>query len=182
MATECVDITCANDCSDPIPAVSFDLCNPEVNFGEIDAIFVTNVGNPLTDETSLVEWTARLAAIDDTKITELQVVGEKPAPEETEVVIARNISVTGAKTHTVNFEIHQTNKINYEFMRSFECARKVLIWYRTAGGLLYGGPSGIEVTLKMNQVIPKNRKELIMFVGSLKWDAKFHPCQANSPI
>ena len=160
MATECVDITCANDCSDPIPAVSFDLCNPEVNFGEIDAIFVTNVGNPLTDE----------------------VVGEKPAPEETEVVIARNISVTGAKTHTVNFEIHQTNKINYEFMRSFECARKVLIWYRTAGGLLYGGPSGIEVTLKMNQVIPKNRKELIMFVGSLKWDAKFHPCQANSPI
>lgn len=182
MATECLPISCSNNCADNIPAVSFDICSPEVNFGEIDAIFVTNVGNPLTDETSLVEWTARLAAVDETKISELQVVGEKPAPEETEVTIARNIIVSGEKTHTVAFEIHQTNKINYEFMRSFECARKVLVWYRTAGGLLYGGPSGIEVTLKMNQVIPKSRKDLSMFVGSIKWNAKFHPCQANSPI
>ncbi len=182
MATDCLEITCADDCADPIPVVEFDVCNPEVNFGEIDAIFITNVGNPLTDETDAAEWATRMAAVGATKITELHVVGEKPAPEETEVVISRNIAVTGAKTHTVPFEIHQTNKTNYEFMRSFECPRKVLVWYRTAGGLLYGGASGIEVTIKMNEVIPKNRKDLIMFVGNMKWDAKFHPCRTTSPI
>lgn len=184
MATECEIIVCSADCDDAIPELEFNLCNPEVNFGEIDAIFVTNVGNPLTDETDAAEWATRMAllAANPAKIQELQVVGEKPVPEETSVTIARNIEVTGAKTHTVNFEIHQTNKKNYEFMRSFECARKVLVWYRTAGGLLYGGPSGIEVTLKLNEQIPKTRKELIMFIGSIKWDSKFAPCRANSPI
>lgn len=182
MATECTTITCANDCSDNLPPVSFDVCAPEVNFGEIDAIFITNVGNPLTDETDAAEWATRMAASDDSKIIELHVVGEKPAPEESSVVISRNIEVSGAKTHTLSFDVHQTNKINYNAMRSFECARKVLVWYRTAGGLLYGGPSGIEGTLKMNQIIPKSRKELITFAGTFKWDAKFHPCVATSPI
>jgi len=184
MATECLEITCATDCSDAIPDPEFDLCNPEVNFGEVDAIFVTTLGNPLTDETSALEWNTRLALLtaDPTKIRELQVVGEKPVPEESEVIISRNVTVTGPKTHTVNFEIHQTNKANYEFMRSFECARKVLVWYRTAGGKLYGGPNGIEVTLKLNHSIPKSRKEITVFIGSIKWDAKFHPCEANSPI
>lgn len=182
MATECVAITCSDDCTDAIPAVEFDVCNPEVNFGEIDAIFIGNVGNPLTDETSAVEWNGRLAATDDTKIVELHVVGDKPAPEKSEVVISRNITVTGQKTHTVNFKISQTNKVNYEFMRSFECARKVLIWYRTSGGLLYGGPSGIEASIQMDEIIPEDRKALIVFQGTAKWDSKFHPCRANSPI
>lgn len=182
MATACTEITCADDCNDAIPAVEFDVCNPEVNFGEIDAIFITNVGNPLTDETDAAEWATRFAAVGATKITELHVVGEKPAPEGTEVVISRNISVKGAKTHTIPFEIHQTNQANYDFMRSFECSRKVLMWYRTAGGLLYGGASGIEATITMDEVTPKNRKDLIMIVGNAKWDAKFHPCRTTSPI
>lgn len=184
MATECTPIECAENCDDPIGEVQFDLCNPEVNFGEIDAIFITNLGNPLIDETDATEWATRMALLvtDPTKITELHVVGEKPIPEGNPLTISRNIEVTGAKTHTVPFEIHQTNKKNYEFMRGFECARKVLVWYRTAGGLLYGGPSGIEVSLKLDEQIPKSRKDLIMFVGSIKWDAKFAPCRADSPI
>lgn len=182
MASVCETIVCDDNCEDELPAVSFTLCAPEINFGEIDAIFMTNIGNPLTDETSAAEWAVRLAAIDDTKMIELYVVGEKPVPEEQEVVTSRNITVTGQKTHTIPFEIHQTNHTNYEFMRSLECNRQVLIWYRTAGGKLYGGKSGISATVKLNHLIPKTRKEITMFVGTAKWDAKFHPCECPSPI
>ena len=62
MATACVDIVCTDACSDNLPAVEFSICAPEINQGEIDAIFVTNVGNPLIDETDAAEWATRMAA------------------------------------------------------------------------------------------------------------------------
>lgn len=182
MATECTEIVCTDSCSDNLPEVSFSICAPEVNQGEIDAIFVTNVGNPLTDETDAAEWATRFAAVGPTKIIELHVIADKPLPEENNIIISRNTEVTGSKTHTLNVEIQQTNKINYNFLRSMECGKKVTVWYRTSGGLLYGGTTGIDGSLKLNQIIPKSRKEIITFAGTFKWDAKHHPCVATSPI
>lgn len=182
MASTCETITCSDACDDNLPAVDFTICAPEVNSGEIDAIFLTNIGNSLTDENSLVEWTGRLAATDDTKIIELHVIGDKPAATENEIVISRNTIVSGNKDHVINIEIQQTNHTNYEFMRSMECGRKVLGWYRTSGGKLYGGKDGIEMTVRLNHIIPKSNKEITIFAGTAKWSAKFHPCETDSVI
>ncbi len=181
MATECTPVVGAN-CDEELPEVEFSICDPEVHFGEIDRIFVTNVGNPLTDETSAVEWAARLAATDDTKILELSVIAEKPAPEETEVPISRGRTVNGQKGHSVIGEIHETNKTNYNFHRSCENGKNVLAWYTTRDGHLFGGPTGITATLKMIHIIPKSNKDLQVYNTSLKWDAKNSPCIATSPI
>lgn len=184
MATQCTEITCPTTCDQPLPETSWSLCNPEVNFGEIDAIMVTNIGNPLTDETSAAEWATRKALLlaDDTRIDEFHVIAEKPAAESSEIKISRDVTVVGQKSHTITGEIQQTNNKNYNAMRQYECAKKILFWYRTAGGKLYGGASGIEGSFIINHVIPKSRKELTVFTFSLKWEAQYHPCVCDSPF
>lgn len=184
MATECTVITCPTTCDQPLPETEWSLCNPEVNFGEIDAIMVTNIGNPLTDETSAAEWATRKALIvsNPARIDEFHVTAEKPAAESAEIKIARDVTVVGQKTHVINGDIQQTSNLNYNAMRQYECAKKILFWYRTAGGKLYGGNVGIEGSFIINHVIPKSRKELAIFAFSLKWESQYHPCVTDSPF
>lgn len=112
MATTCVDITCPTSCSVALPETEFNLCSPETNFGEIEEIAVTNIGNPLTDENDLAEWSTRWALLntDPTKITRLFVVGSKPAPEGSSIVISRDTEIPSPKTHTISFKIFETNQ------------------------------------------------------------------------
>lgn len=182
MATACTPVVCSDECSDPLPAVEFSICAPETNSGEIDGLFITNIGNPLTDETSPSEWATRMAAVDDTKILELHIIGDKPAAESNNIKISRDITVIGEKNHTINVRIQQTNQANYDFLRAMECGKKVLGWYRSSGGLLYGGNVGIEGTLLLNEIIPQSRTEIITFEGTFTWSAKHHPCRTASPI
>jgi hypothetical protein len=184
MATACITPVCTDSCADALPEVEFNICAPGINFGEIDAIFITNVGNPMLDETDPLEWATRMALLvtDPTRIIELNVIGDKPAPESTEVAISRNRIVVGAKGHSVNIEIQETNQKNYDMLRAFECGKKIKFWYRTAGGLLYGGNVGIDGSMVLNEIIPKSRKELIVFAGAIKWEAKHHPCRTLSVI
>lgn len=184
MATACIDLTIPTTCISPLPETDFNICAPVVNVGEIEEILFTNIGSPLTDETSPTEWATRkgLPAIDPTKIISLICQAEKPAATANEITISQNIIITPSKEHVINGDVHQTNDKNYNAMRQFEFARKVLIWYRTAGGKLYGGPKGIEASISINEVIPKSRKELSYFAFTIKWEAKLHPCRTNSPF
>lgn len=184
MATACTAITCPSTCSDPMPPVSFSLCNPTTNQGEIEQILYTNVGNPLTDETDPTEWATRLGLADSSasKIHRMYLKGEKPEAEGEDVLIDRNVKVSVLKTHRLTGEIYQTNATNYEAMRKMECPRKYLIWYITSGGLLYGGNTGIEANMKMKEVIPNDRRQLIKFNVSADWESRISPCRTTSPI
>jgi hypothetical protein len=184
MATACIDITCPTGCSVELPEVEFDLCNPDVHYGQISDIFITNVGNPLVDETSPSEWAARLALPNSnpSKILDLFVIGSKPAAEGTDVEISKGRTVTGNKNHTVNFRIDEVSDKNYNMMRQFECGKTVLGWYKTYEGKLYGGNKGIVMSIKMNHAIPENASELETIEGTLTWKAKHHPCRTDYPL
>jgi len=182
MASDCLDITCPTDCEGDMPAVSFSVCSPEINNGEITDIYLTNPGNPLTDETSPSEWATRMAATDETKIINLKVMADLPLPEATEIEISGGRKVNGKKAYTINLDIDETNQINYEFMRSTSCATKKTAWFKTSSGQLYGGAVGIDGTLRLDEVIPRSSKEVTKFTGTFKWDAKFAPCRTVSVI
>lgn len=182
--TACVDIECSTSCTDALPEVEFDLCNPDVHFGQISDIFITNIGYPLTDETDPTEWSTRLglAQSDPSKILQLYVIGDKPAAESNDIEISKGRKVTGNKNHTVNFRIDEVSDKNYNMMRKFECNKTVLGWYKTYGGKLYGGADGIQMSIKMNHVIPENASELETIQGTMTWKAKFHPCRTDYPL
>lgn len=184
MPTACQDITCAEGCESALPAVEFDLCNPKFAFGQVSDVFITNIGNPLADETDPAEWQDRLdlAQSDPAKIIRLLGIGDKPVAESQETPASYGRTAYGPKNHTVNFRIDEVSDTNYEMMRKFECNKTVLMWYKTFEGKIYGGKSGIKATLKFDHVIPENASELEQLTGTLKWQSKFHPCRTDWPL
>jgi hypothetical protein len=169
--------TCPEDCSGVLPEVLYSDCAPELNAGNITYIYITNRGNGLTDWTDEAEWAARIDndSTDSAAIRRLRVIGSKPAPDKPEQTISGDRVYYGLPTHTIDFRSDETNAINHEALRSFECGGAYTAWYETIGGLRWGGNDGIDVTLKMDEVIPESSSEFITFTGQMKWKERFTP-------
>lgn len=183
MPTDCHDIDCPEGCDAALPDVDFDLCNPEFHFGEISDLFIANLGHPLTDETDATEWTARLnlGSSDPARILRLYGIGDKPAADSNEAEASYGRKAYGAKEHTINFTIDEVSPLNYELLRKLECSKVVLIWYKTTDGQLFGGASGIKVSLNFDHIIPEDSSALQTLVASITWISKFHPCMTVWP-
>jgi len=63
-----------------------------------------------------------------------------------------------------------------------ECGGKYVIWYETSDGILYGGNDGVEVSLRMNQVIPRERTALVKLMGKATWKSIQSPFRCDSPL
>lgn len=182
---------CPTTCSGAVADVSFSECAPEYHWGEVSKIYIVesdfesvdNAGNPgFSDVTSLTEWTDNLSDTADNKIRTLVVIGELPEAETTEVPASGDRVAIGYKTFNLNFVIDETNDTNYNFLLMSECGGKYLIWFETSDGLLYGGNLGIEVSLRLNQVIPKERTALVTLVGKATWKSLQSPFRCTSPL
>lgn len=174
---------CPVTCSGSVSDVSFNECAPETHWGEVSKIYITESDFAgFTDVTDLAEWTANLSDTGDDKIRTLIVIGELPEPETTEVPISGDRIAIGYKTFNLNFAIDETNETNYTFMLMSECGGKYLIWYETSDGILYGGNDGIEVSLRLNQVIPRERTAIVTIVGKATWKSLQSPFRCDSPL
>lgn len=174
---------CPTDCSGSLQSVSFNECAPETHWGEISKLYVGPADlEAFLDVSALAEWTAKLADTGDDKIRTLIVIGEQPEPEQTEVPISGDRVVIGYKKFIINAEIDETNETNYNFLAMSECGGKYLMWYETSDGILYGGNEGIEVSLKMNQIIPKERTGIVKIMVKASWNSLHHPYRCVSPM
>lgn len=176
---------CPTDCAGTLPAVDFDLCAPEVHYGEITKIYVARAdADDFTDVDQLGEWTTRLTqtGTGDDDIRELTVIAELPEPEQSEVSISGDRSVVGFKQFNIDLEIDETNDTNYEFLLTYECDVQTKIWFETADGLLYGGNEGLLGVLRLNNVIPRDRAEVAKFMGTFKWKSQHSPLRCVSPM
>lgn len=169
--------TCPEDCVAALPEVLFSDCSPELNYGNITYLYVTNVGNPLTNWTDLAEWAARIDndSTDSAAIRQYRVIGSKPAPDKPETTISGDRTNYGLATHTLEVRIDETNATNQEALRQMECGGQYLIWYETIGGLRWGGNDGIPATIKLDEIIPESSSEAITFAGQVKWKSRFTP-------
>lgn len=176
--------TCPTDCTSSLPVISVDECNPEINDAQIGKIYLTNIGEPLTDWTDLLEWQGRLdnAALTADAIRTIYVIGSKDKPDSNIKDISLKRKVIGQKSHTVNFKIDETNAINHEAIREFECGGNYLMWYETCGGLLFGGNEGIKVFVEAGMIIPEGADEIITYDGTATWDARFTEERIVSPL
>lgn len=182
---------CPTTCSGSLQDVSFNECSPEKHWGEISKIYIApsdfesvdNAGSPgFSDVTSLTEWNDNLSDTADDKIRTLIVIGELPEPEVLEVPMSGDRIAIGYKTFNLNFLIDETNDTNYNFLLMSECGGKFLIWYETSDGILYGGNAGIEVSLSLNQVIPRERTGLVTITGKATWKSLQSPFRCDSPL
>ena len=179
-----VNPTCQDGCQVIPPIWSFNDCDPDVNYGQIDRIYIASLGmNDLIDWTSLAEWTGHLdnTTLDLQKIRFLNVIGMKPPAEGDLKDISRNRKITADKTHTITFRVDETDATNYDALRQIECNGNFKVWYQ-AGKYLYGDNSGITAYVSLNDDIPEDKKELNVFQGVITWDAQFHPARITNPL
>jgi hypothetical protein len=180
--------TCPTTCAGTLGVIDFNECAPEVHFGEISKIYLWVLGqHPFASDTehgTPATWAAKISetAVTDGAIREFIVIGEMPAPEQTVTPISGDREVTGFKKFVVPFEIDETNETNYNYLLLSECGGKYSANFETADGMLYGGTHGIEVSIKLNQVIPKERTGVVKIMGTMSWSSKFHPLREVSPI
>lgn len=176
---------CPTDCAGSLPSVLFDECAPELHYGEIEWLYVARAdAADFVAVDVITEWTARLSdtSADADAIRTLHVIGELPEPEQTEINISGDRVINGYKTFNIPFEIDETNDTNYEFLLNTECNLKFKIWFATADGMLYGGNTGVEATIKLNPIIPRERTEVAKFMGTIKWKSVHSPLRCVSPI
>lgn len=191
--TQCndTDQICPQDCSEQqIPSVNFDDCSPELNDSEIEWIAVAKSdADDFTDIEDADEWNARInqlaatpAPSPDNSIRMIRVTGDKPAPEITNRTVSGSRTVQTAKSHTINFDIDETNELNYEWARSTSCNATYKAWYITKAGLVYGGICGLKAQIVANLVQARGDGEIELYQGTMTWKDKIDPPRANFPL
>ena len=169
-----------------LPAVTADFCSPDINFGEIDKIYFTNDGAPLTDWNDLAEWNTRLDNADVTpdndKIRFLHVIGDKPAPEKPVIEFSQGRKTYPDPDHTINIRVDETGADNYALLLFLEqnAGQQLRMWYQ-AGKYLYGGNEGILANLNLDDIIPESDEELNTFAGTITWEGG-HPERIANPM
>lgn len=162
-------LACPIDCTGELPEVLFNECGPSVLGGQLEEIRITNIGYPFTDVTDLGEWTPRLnqSGSNPDDIRRFTILGDLPAPEETEVEVSGGRTAVLSRTITYNVIIDDITQENYDMYRHFNgCNRQVLAWVIDAEGFGYGGNDGIKGVLKLNHIIPPSRGEKQTLTGT----------------
>jgi hypothetical protein len=180
---------CPTDCTGILESVSFNDCAPEVHFGEIRKLYlwVDSATPPFANQgqfDSVVHWNTHLnqngSAVDD--IREFTVIGEQPEPEQTETPISGDRTVIGYKKFTLNLVVDETNEVNYNFLLASECNGRYKACFETADGIIFGGWQGLDVSIKMNQVIPREKTAVVKYVMKVTWTSKNHPFRQISIV
>jgi hypothetical protein len=177
--------TCPVSCEGVLVPVDFDLCAPEVHYGEVSKIYIAAVdAADFANIELLAEWTARLSEtlVDPNAIRPLTVLGDLPVAEQTEISISGDRTIVGFKQFTLTFEIDETSSINYNFLLTSECNLTFKIWFETSDGQMYGGNEGIIASLRLNLMIPRERTDIVKYMGTLKWKSVFSPLRSLSPM
>jgi hypothetical protein len=176
--------SCPDDCTG-LPLVDFDVCAPEIHYGEVSKIYIAAAdADPFTNIELLPEWTARLSetSVDPDAIRPLTVLGDLPVAEQSELTISGDRTVVGYKQFVLNFEVDETNGVNYNFMLTAECNLSFLIWFETSDGVMYGGNEGILATVRLSLMIPRERTDIVKYMGTAKWKSVFSPLRSHSPF
>jgi hypothetical protein len=179
-------VTCETGCDQLLQPVSFSECAPEVNLAEIIRVYVAKAtADDFTDVTNITEWTSRLSdtANTDDSIRRLTVSADKPLPTANTIEISNNRSFTPDRTFVLNVTVDETNQLNYAFMQALQCGGTYKIWYETRGGYMYGGNTGIKVSVPgAGDEQLRGVSEIERFQYIFQWVARQSPDRTISPF
>ena len=174
--------TCPTNCGSVLPESSFDECNPNVSFGEIEAIFFQAASaDEMVDWENLAEWTQllALATSDGNAMRKFDVIADMPMPAADESIISKGRKVYSPATRTLNVDIDDVSDENYEFARTTGCNLQFIVRFATPS-YMYGGNAGILAMVKFEPVIERGQKSINKLTGTITWDAQFAPERAES--
>ena len=179
-------ITNPNGCESDLPVVNFNECNPTIVLSEIQTIFLAkNHASEFDDIESPMEWAKRLSmtTTDKDAIRPITVIADKPAGSPVVKELSNGRKKTVRLDQTLNVEIDDITNENYNFMRVLQRGGQYKMWYKTAGGKIYGGNEGIsDVFLQLNEVLGRGKDEIEKIQGTVTWSDERSPERDYSPI
>lgn len=164
-------------CNTVLPAVSADFCAPNVNFGQIEKIYFTRVGDDFTLVTDPAEWATRLSNSDPlpaspalAPVRELFVIGSLGEPEQTPIVISAEREVYPDGQFEIPFLVDDTSQTNYDFAQTLigQNGAVYAFWFE-AGGLLFGDNAGVVATMRLFYEVPEASTDLQRIRGTIRW-------------
>lgn len=178
-------VVCPNGCETALPVVKFSKCAPVILLSEVVRIFLATPDSaPFTSVADASEWATRLSetTTDVDSIRPLTVIADKPVGSPVVKEISNGRKFNLRKDNTLNVEIDDVSDENYNFMRVTQCGGEYKAWFETAGGRLYGGNEGIDVSVVLDNVLGRGKDEIEKITGTLTWSDKFSPERIISPI
>lgn len=175
---------CPTDCTALLPVCNFTECNPVTNSAQITDVFIGTPGNPMIDWKDPAEWLARISCtgVAANSIRHWFVTGAYTRPEQTINKLAHGIKKAGNKTFKTTLIIDQTNQDNLNMVRQLECGGKLLMWFVIGGSVMFGGDSGIEVSLFPFITAVDNTDEFMKIEIDVEWTAGCSPETAPNII
>lgn len=177
--------TCAVDCSEALPALSCSTCL-EVNNGQVSYMYLSKVGNPLTDAagSDMATRIDNANVADDTAIRALCVKGQLNEPTFEETDLECGIKYRTPAEYTLTLESNNTNDTNYDAIRKLQaCQGRYLLWFSMRDSKhLYGGQDGIEVSLYPSVQSTDGEKNSRLIVNyQISWEADCMPPRIDHP-
>lgn len=177
---------CATGCGSALPKVKSSKCAPQTALSEIWYVYIAKaIADDFTNVEDIAEWTTRLSedsVTGDDMIRQLTVLGNKPQPTSTTIRISGGRSKNIGTQHVVNFRVDDISPENYEFARMMQCGGTYKFWWETAGGYMYGGNSGKEVTLPNNMVNDEGADAIERLVFQALFTSQFDAERTISPF
>ncbi len=164
------EFNCPLDCTTFPFESKFDDCTPNYQFGEVTHIYIASRDyagfTDVTDDSEIAQ------AIADGDVVSFQVKGSLGEPEQETTEGHMGVDIDSTPKFTLEFEILEITKENYESMQKSYCNIPVKMWYETRDAR-FGGEAGISpCKFKMFHSIEMGFNTLQKLPGRLQWFAK----------
>ena len=190
-----INIACAcpTDCEDnELPDVKFNDCVEafEEELSQICDLLISvedpeNPGEALYKPTDINDPDAWIAVIAQTGagVRRLTGIGSLPKGEANIRDISKLRRKVGKKNYTLTFTIDEMTDENYEFLRKMGCGRKIVMWFVTLGGKLYGGDDGFSATIEESDpIFDADQNAYVNGELVLTWKSKCAPPRTDWPL
>jgi hypothetical protein len=176
------------NCADfNLPITGFDDCNPDVNYSEIERVFIGGPkAGPFANIANAAEWNTRMTqtTIGVDSVRALTVIGDMPAAAGVVKELSNGRKKQIGKDFTVNYTVDDISDENYTFFRTLDEQPLIrLFGFETQGGKMYHyGNAGIIVNHNSNGILARGRDEIETEAGVITWRNKQRPLRMTSPI
>lgn len=156
----------------------------QILLAEIDPQDNSEPLNGPSDWTDPADWET---AIDNDAasgtVKQLFGIGDTGEPEDTNITTFNFAEFILDREYTLNFTLHDSNDVNYAFIRALQCGATVRFWFETAGNYLYGGQNGI--LARVQRVVAqrdRGRESFVQYNFTITWRATCEPERTFSPF
>ena len=179
-----VNPVCPTGCVGVPAENTYNFCTQTIVTGEVDHVFLSaGDAECFTNWALPGEWAVRISedSLDPDTIRRYRGKGTLPEGTQDEVEISLFQKWYSEKTFVLPFEVEDVSDENYEAMRTMECNNLLKGWF-SAGGYLFGGNCGLDVSIKANYKIDAGCKTLHKIMLSFTWESQFSPQRTPNPI